>query len=106
MSISATVLSWNLGDTHLHDGVATGAGDGARLVDAAPPIGSIALFVAGKADAVVFLDGAGKVFRPERNDTAYTPSATGLDMRRTRAVAIFTGKLSRLGFSDSPHQGF
>ena len=34
------------------------------------------------------------------------PPAARLHMRGTRTVAVFAGKLSRLGFPHAPHQGF
>src|SRR5664279_2382857 len=85
--------------------MAIGAGHVADFVDAAAPIGAVALFVAGKTNGVVFLNAARQVFGPERNDAADAATAAQLHMLRTRAMAVLARELAGLVLADPSHQG-
>ena len=88
----------------LHDRVAIGAHQAARLVRAAVPIGAIAALMAGQTNGVVLGCRARHIVRPERDDPAHAASAARLHVRRTRAVAVLAVELALLRHADAAHQ--
>jgi hypothetical protein len=87
-----------------HDGVAVTAHQAAGLVRAAIPVSSLATFVAGETDCIVFFRRARSVFRPERDD-GDAASAAGFHVRRPRTMAAFALEFAFLGFGKPAHQG-
>ncbi len=88
----------------LHDRVAVGAGEPARLVIAAGPVSALTLLVTVEAEGISFVNRSRIVFA-ETHYAADAAPAAEPHVLRARPMAVLAFELALLGHADLAHQG-